>query len=126
MKLNLFGKKNTKPVSAPAVVPEVVAVPQIRTQPTLTRSVLRRVWVSEKGTHLNTSGQYVFEVTSGATKTEIAKQVARRYNVQVRAVRVMNMPEKRRDVGKFPGFRSGYRKAIVALESGYSIEDVKP
>ena len=36
------------------------------------------------------------------------------------------MSEKRRNIGKHTGFKSGFKKAIVVLEKGYTIGQAKP
>ena len=48
------------------------------------------------------------------------------FNVKVKAVKILNMPQKRKDVGKHSGFRAGFKKAVVVLEKGYTIEQAKP
>ncbi|HZZ99434.1 MAG TPA: 50S ribosomal protein L23 [Candidatus Paceibacterota bacterium] len=88
-------------------------------------SVLKRFYVSEKASRLMAENKYMFEVAKGATKNEIKKQVEKRYHVHVTAVRVQNMPTKKRNVGRYAGLRSGFRKAIVSLKDGDSISQVK-
>ena len=46
--------------------------------------------------------------------------------VKVKQVKMLNMPRKRRDLGKHPGFKSGFKKAVVVLEEGYAIGQAKP
>ena len=91
----------------------------------ITRSVLMGFYTSEKSTYLSGYNQYIFRVVRGANKIEIAKEVVRRYDVKVKAVRVANVRGKRRDVGRHPGMRPGWRKATVTLQPGYSIGQVK-
>ena len=59
-------------------------------------------------------------------KSEIKKEVSKLFNVQVKSVKILNMPEKRRDFGKHPGMRSGFKKAVVALKEGFTIGQAKP
>lgn len=128
MALNLFGKKKketTKPAKAEKVVE--VASKEEATVPVMGgNTVLKHFYLSEKAARLMEMNQYMFKVTEGASKGEIAKQVAQLYKVKVKDVKVLNMPEKRRDTGRHPGFRSGFRKAIVVLEEGNTIEQAKP
>ena len=88
--------------------------------------VLRGFYVSEKASMGMTDNQYMFRVFNNANKSEIKKEVAKLFNVKVKSVKVLNMPEKRRDFGKHPGSRSGFKKAIVILEEGFTIGQAKP
>ncbi|MEK7121358.1 MAG: 50S ribosomal protein L23 [Patescibacteria group bacterium] len=88
--------------------------------------ILKNFYVSEKASLLNGFNQYVFKVFNNANKTQIRKQVGKLFNVKVKSVKVLNMPRKRRDLGKHPGFRSEFKKAIVVLEKGQTIEQAKP
>ncbi|MEK7124925.1 MAG: 50S ribosomal protein L23 [Patescibacteria group bacterium] len=88
--------------------------------------VLQSLYVSEKASRLAGSNQYVFRVTPDANKEEIKKQISRLYGVTVTAVRVLNMPKKRKDLGRHPGFRSGFRKAVVRLAKGQTIAQATP
>jgi large subunit ribosomal protein L23 len=127
MALNLFGKKK-KETTKPAKADKVEAAPKEEaTMPVMGgNTVLKHFYLSEKAARLMEMNQYVFKVTEGASKGEIAKQVAKLYKVVVKDVKVLNMPKKRKDMGKHPGFRSGFRKAIVVLEEGNTIEQAKP
>lgn len=88
--------------------------------------VLKNFYVSEKASLLNGFNQYVFKVFRTSNKSQIRKQVEKLFNVKVRDVKVLNMPRKRRDLGRHPGFRSEFKKAIVVLEKGQTIEQAKP
>jgi large subunit ribosomal protein L23 len=88
--------------------------------------ILRGFYVSEKSSLGQVMSQYTFEVFKGVNKNEVKKEVAKLFNVKVKSVRILNMPEKRRDFGKHPGSKSGFKKAIVMLEKGYTIGQAKP
>jgi len=88
--------------------------------------VLKNFYISEKASLLNGFNQYVFKVFKSANKSQIRKQVGKLFNVKVKSVKVLNMPKKRRDLGRHPGFRSEFKKAIVVLEKGQTIEQAKP
>jgi len=66
--------------------------------------------------------KYIFKIASSANKIEVAKTVGKNYNVKVVSVNIVNIPRKARRVGKTKGFKSGYKKAIVTLATGQSIE----
>jgi large subunit ribosomal protein L23 len=88
--------------------------------------VLKNFYISEKASLLNGFNQYVFKVFRSANKSQIRKQVEKLFNVKVTSVKVLNMPRKRRDLGRHPGFRSEFKKAIVVLEKGQTIEQARP
>ena len=63
-----------------------------------------------------------FRVDPSATKLEIRKAVEELFDVKVTAVRTMQQPGKKRRVGKFVGRRPSWKKAIVELAEGQTIE----
>ncbi|MEK7178472.1 MAG: 50S ribosomal protein L23 [Patescibacteria group bacterium] len=65
---------------------------------------------------------YVFKVSPAANKIMIANEVKKNYNVKVIKVNIVNIPKKARRVGRTKGFRAGYKKAIVTLAPGQTIE----
>ena len=65
---------------------------------------------------------YVFKVSPTANKIMIANEVKKNYNVKVIKVNIVNIPKKARRIGKTSGFRAGYKKAIVTLAPGQTIE----
>ena len=91
-----------------------------------TYKILKGFYVSEKASLGNPIGQYVFKIFENANKSEVKKEVGRLFNVKVKSVKILNMPEKRRDFGKHPGVKSGFKKAIVVLKEGFTIGQAKP
>lgn len=87
--------------------------------------IVKSFYISEKASMLNGMNQYVFKIFNNANKSEIKKQVEKVFDVKIKDVKILNMPRKRRDIGKHPGFKSGFKKAIIVLEKGYSIEQAK-
>lgn len=77
---------------------------------------------TEKALNGQKLNQYVFKVSSSANKIMIAGEVKKTYNVKVAGVNIINIPKKARRVGKTVGFKKGYRKAIVMLAKGQTIE----
>lgn len=67
--------------------------------------------------------KYTFEVAPDATKVEIREAVERMFEVQVKSVRTMNVPGKKRRVGRHPvGRRPHWKKAIVEVAPGQTID----
>ncbi|MBI3442854.1 MAG: 50S ribosomal protein L23 [Candidatus Sungbacteria bacterium] len=85
-----------------------------------TFGILIRPHLTEKT--LTKTGQYAFVVAGTANKREVAAAVAQRFKVTVENVRVLNMPGKERRRGRQIGRKSGFKKAVVVLAEGQSIE----
>lgn len=86
------------------------------------RDILIRPLITEKSTQLMEEGKYVFVVAKKANKIEIAKAVAEVFNVKVANVNTVNVSGKMKRMGRFVGKRSDYKKAIVKLVPGETIE----
>ena len=84
--------------------------------------ILKEPHITEKATELSEAGQYVFKVWPGVNKIQIRKAVEQIYGVGVRGVRVINIPSKKRRLGKTEGKKKGYKKAIVSVKKGQKIE----
>ena len=72
------------------------------------------------------SPKYVFVVDKRANKQEIAQAVEEIYSgrgVQVEAVNTIHVRPKARRVRGRPGMKPSFKKAIVTLAPGNSIED---
>ena len=67
-------------------------------------------------------GKYVFVVAKAANKIEIAKAVAEAFHVKVDKVNTVNVLGKTKRMGRTSGKRPDYKKAIVKLAAGESIE----
>ena len=88
-------------------------------------SVINSFYISEKAGLLNGFNQYVFKVSDNANKSQLARQVEKMFSVKVKSVKMMNTKKKRRDIGKYTGFKPGFKKAVVVLEKGHTIEQAK-
>ena len=86
------------------------------------RDILIRPLITEKSTQFMEEGKYVFVVAKKANKIEIAKAVAEVFNVKVANVNTVNVSGKLKRMGRFVGKRSDYKKAIVKLAPGETIE----
>lgn len=84
--------------------------------------VLKEPHVSEKATDLTAKNQYVFKIYQKANKIEVRKAVENLYNVNVREVKIIRVPAKKRRLARIEGQRKGYKKAIVKLKEGQKIE----
>ena len=77
--------------------------------------------ITEKAMKSKDSNQYVFEVNKEANKTEIKKEVERRYKVKVIDVKIINLPGKKKRYLRKISKMSGLKKAIVKLKKGDKI-----
>lgn len=88
--------------------------------------VLRRPIVTEKSNFQNSQlHQYVFEVAVDASKTLVKDAVETLFDVSVLRVNVINVPARRTRRWKSRRIlirRSTYKKAIVTLAAGDTIE----
>lgn len=85
--------------------------------------IIVRPLVTEKSTDkLEREGAYTFVVAPDANKVEIARAVETLFNVKVDAVRTMRYQGKEKRLGRFVGRRAAWKKAVVKLREGDSIE----
>ncbi len=85
--------------------------------------VIRRPLVTEKSNIGREEENLVtFAVDPRANKHEIKRAVESLFDVNVIQVRTMRMPRKTRRVGKFIGRKPEWKKALVQLAEGQSIE----
>jgi len=77
--------------------------------------------VTEKATLLMEQNKYVFDVVPKATKPEIKAAIESLFEVKVVKVNTIRPPRRKRRVGKFVGYKSQYKRAIVTLDEGDSI-----
>ena len=86
------------------------------------RDIIIRPLITEKSTTLMAEGKYVFEVAKAANKIEIAKAISQIFNVKVASVNTVNVEGKVKRMGRSIGKRADYKKAIVKLAAGETIE----
>ena len=78
--------------------------------------------VTEKATLLLEDNKYVFDVLPTATKPKIKEAIESLFDVKVVKVNTLNLPRKKRRVGRFIGYKPQYKRAIVTLQEGDAIE----
>lgn len=85
-------------------------------------SILISQYISEKSNFVADKYKHVvFKVSKDSNKYEIKKSVEKIFNVLVKTVRVINMRGKVKLFKGKIGKRSDFKKAIVLLKKGYSI-----
>jgi large subunit ribosomal protein L23 len=89
---------------------------------TPTQIIIRPI-LTEKSNGLEASfNQYTFEVHRAANKIEIGKAIAQAFGVRVDKVRTMVVRGDIRRVGRFYGKTRQWKKAVVTLHPGDSID----
>ena len=87
------------------------------------RQIIIRPLVTEKISVLQeTENKVAFVVDRGANKIEIRRAVEDRFNVKVKKVATLNMKGKVKRMGRFEGKRSNWKKAVVTLREGFTID----
>jgi len=87
------------------------------------RTIVRRAMISEKGTRLREKQNgYLFEVSRDANKIEIKRAVEAIFNVKVDSVRTIRVHGKPKRQGRYAGHRPDWKKALVTLAKGSTIE----
>jgi large subunit ribosomal protein L23 len=85
--------------------------------------ILKRPLITEKATLLKDTGNAVlFAVDSRANKKQIQEAVEKLFKVKVVDVKTMNVPGKTKRRGRTVGRRPGWKKAVVTLRQGDTIE----
>ena len=78
--------------------------------------------VTEKSYHGSVHGTYTFRVHPDAHKTQIRQAIEELFEVNVVRVNVVTVQSKPKRRGQFRGRKPGWKKAIVALKPGQTIE----
>ena len=78
--------------------------------------------ITEKATELEKENKYVFKVFQKTNKIEIKKAIEDLYDVDVVDVKIINVPRRRKRLGRQEGWKKGYKKAIVKVKKGQKIE----
>jgi large subunit ribosomal protein L23 len=88
--------------------------------------VLRRPLITEKSNYQSRKlNQYAFEVANEATKTLVKDAIETLFDVKVESVNIINNPAKRGRRARSRRLlvrRPGYKKAIITLQTGQTLE----
>lgn len=90
--------------------------------PTLHRTIVRPLITEKTSAAYQARGEYVFQVHPDATKTQIRLAIEELFGVKVTGVWTLNVRGKEKRVGRSVGRRPNWKKAIVKLREGDSIE----
>ena len=77
--------------------------------------------ITDKATRLLENNQYSFVVNPTSSKPTIKTAIEYLFNVKVIKINTCQLPKKKKRVGKYIGWKSHYKKAIVTLAEGNTI-----
>ena len=83
---------------------------------------IRQPIITEKATILSEQNKTVFKVHSGANKVSIKKNIEKLFKVTVVKVNILNQKRKKKIKQGKPSVKPGYKKAIITLKKGQSID----
>ena len=86
------------------------------------RDIIKGPIMTEKSSDLAKNNTITFSVNPKANKTQIKQAIEKIFNVKVEKVNTVNVRPRKRRVGKYTGYTSKVKKAIVKLKDGSSIE----
>jgi len=84
-------------------------------------NIIKYPIITDKATRLLENNQYSFVVNPSSDKITIKAAIEYLFNVKVVKVNTCKLPRKKKRVGKSIGYKSQYKKAIVTLADGYTI-----
>ena len=92
----------------------------------MTKEVIKKVLITEKGSALSVQNRYLLEVAKDATKPQIAEAAEKKFGVHVLAVRTANMKGAVKYIRgtRLTRTESTWKKAIVTVKAGERIEQV--
>ena len=83
--------------------------------------VIKYPIITDKATRLLENNQYSFVVDRYSNKIAIKDSIEFLFNVKVIKVNTCRLPRKKKRVGKYIGWKPQYKKAIVTLVEGDTI-----
>ena len=87
------------------------------------RDIIKSPIMTEKSAGLaKETNTITFSVDPKANKTQIKQAIEKVFNVSVESVNTVNVRPRKKRVGKYTGYTSKVKKAIVKLKEGSSIE----
>jgi large subunit ribosomal protein L23 len=81
-------------------------------------NIIKYPLITDKTTRLLEKNQYSFIVDRSSTKVTIKNTIEYLFDVKVTKINTCHLPRKQKRVGKYIGWKSKYKKAIVSLAEG--------
>ncbi len=87
------------------------------------KDVIKAPIITEKSANIQADGKkVVFEVAKDANKVQIRQAVEKAFGVKVKSVNTINVRPKKKRVGRYTGTTKAYKKAIVTLQEGSTLD----
>ena len=84
-------------------------------------SMIKYPIITDKATRLLANNQYSFVVDPKAKKPTIKAAIQYLFKVKVIKINTAHLPKKKKRIGQYMGWKSHYKKAIVTLSEGDTI-----
>ena len=84
--------------------------------------IIKSPSITEKSTTLSDFNKVVFKVAKNANKKFIKKSIEKIFKVNVIKINTINIRRKSKLVRNKKAFKPGYKKAIITLKKGQSID----
>ena len=87
-----------------------------------TYEIIKQPVVTEKTTKMSENNQFVFKVESTSSKENIKKAVEKLFKVKIKSINTIKIKGKTKIFKGTKGRRSDYKKAVVTLKSGETLD----
>lgn len=84
-------------------------------------NIIKYPVLSNKALELLGDNRYSFIVNPSSNKLSIKSAIENLFDVKVIKVNTCNLPRKKKRIGKYIGWKSQYKKAVVTVADGYVI-----
>ena len=82
------------------------------------RDIIKSPVITESSAAAMEYDKYTFDVDVRANKTQVKKAIEEIFDVKVAKVNIMNVKPKKKRMGRYVGYTTRRRKAIVTLSEG--------
>ncbi len=106
-------------------VKEEVKTADINTESVFSHRVLLRPLVTEKGARQTEQNKYFFMVSASANKIIIKQAIFETYGIRPVNVNIVSLKGKNVNFGRRQGKRKDWKKAIITLPAGKTIDVYK-
>ena len=86
-----------------------------------TADIIKYPIITDKAIRLTETNKYSFIVDWYSNKIDIKTAIEELFNVKIIKINTCRLPRKKKRVGKYIGWKSQYKKAIVTLDEGDTI-----
>ena len=78
--------------------------------------------ITEKATKISENNQFVFKVKISSNKKEIKEAIEKLFKVKVKSIKTIKIKGKNKVFKGTKGKRSDYKKAVICLNKGESLD----